>query len=197
MSEIDLTRGDALSNRARQILRANLKAAYQNLVPREHGSADAADVLHTLSPADLIDTPIQNADDAACILSALWLWHDYLDESHVISQKVENETGSFWHAIMHRREGDFGNSKYWYAQCRDHPVLTSLAAQANEIIGRADADKGLLRLTLSGWNASAFVDYVQSVHESPSDPRYGIAVSLQQLEWRVLFDHCVRGASGK
>ncbi|GIW77582.1 MAG: hypothetical protein KatS3mg104_2645 [Phycisphaerae bacterium] len=131
------------------------------------------------------------------MISALWLWHDYLDESHQISQQVHTPTGSFWHAIMHRREGDFGNSKYWYAKCRDHPILQSLSIQANSIVSRADADKTLLRLTISGWNGAAFVDYVQSLHESPSDPRYAIAVSLQQLEWRVLFDHCVRQATGK
>jgi len=46
------------------------------------------------------------------------------------------------------------------------------------------------------WNGAAFVDLVQQVHESPSDPRYPITVALQQLEWRALFDHCTRGAAG-
>jgi len=197
MSETDPTQGDYLSNKARIVLRTNPREAYTNLVPREPSGAEVADLLHALSPGDLIDGPVKGSDDAACLLSAMWLWHDYLDESHTISQQVENETGSFWHAILHRREGDFGNSKYWYAKCRSHPVLMTIAAQANDVIARADADKALLRLTMSGWNGPAFVDYVQAVHESPSDPRYGIAVALQQMEWRVLFDHCVRGATGK
>jgi hypothetical protein len=197
MSETDPIKGDYLSNKARTILRINARDAYTDLVPRAAGATEAADVLHAVSPADLLDVPVKSSDDAACVLSALWLWHDYLDESHTISQRVEDPTGSFWHAIMHRREGDFGNSKYWYAKCRSHPMLESIAAQANPIIARADADKGLLRLTMSGWNGPAFVDYVQSVHESPSDPRYPIAVALQQVEWRALFDHCVRQATGK
>jgi hypothetical protein len=190
-------KGDPLSDKARAVLRVNAKDAYTALVPRDPGPAEAADVLHTLSPADLVDGKLANAEDAACLLSALWLWHDYLDESHTLSQQIENETGSFWHAIMHRREGDFGNAKYWYAKCRNHPILASMGNQANEIVARAPLDKALVKLTMSGWNGSAFVDFVQSVHESPSDPRHATAVALQQLEWRVLFDHCTRGASGK
>lgn len=197
MSETDPVQGDYLSDKARQILRFNARQAYTNLVPRTAGDSQVADLLHTVSASDLLDLPVRSPEDAACVMSALWLWHDYLDESHQISQQVHTPTGSFWHAIMHRREGDFGNSKYWYAKCRDHPILQSLAIQANSIVSRADADKTLLRLTISGWNGAAFVDYVQSLHESPSDPRYAVAVSLQQLEWRVLFDHCVRQATGK
>lgn len=186
---------DPLSNQARAVLRLDATTAYASLVPRQTGSAQAGETLHALSPADLFQVPVKRPEDAAAVQSALWLWHDYLDESHTISQGIENATGSFWHAIMHRREGDFGNSKYWYAKCPNHPILMTIAAQANEIIDKAPADKMLMRMTLSGWNGAAFVDFVQSVHESPSDPRHPIAVSLQQLEWRALFDYCVRTAT--
>ena len=47
-------------------------------------------------------------------LSAIWLHHDFLDESHSISQNIATTTGSFWHGIMHRREGDYSLS------CRRH-----------------------------------------------------------------------------
>jgi hypothetical protein len=191
-----LPKGDPLSNKARAILRMNAQNAYVNLVPRAAGSTEAADLLHTLTPADLLEKPMVNADAAAGLLSGLWLWHDYLDESHTISQQLENADGSYWHAIMHRREGDFGNAKYWYARCRDHVVGNSIAANAGPIIARSPADKALLRLTHNGWQPAAFVDFVQSVHESPSDPRYEVAVALQQLEWRMMFDYCTRLAAG-
>ena len=55
---------------------------------------------------------VVDEDAARCCLSALWLWHDFLDESHAISQEIETTDGSFWHAIMHRREPDYGNRSH-------------------------------------------------------------------------------------
>lgn len=185
---------DPLSNLARTILRDDAASAYTALVPRQTGSADAGQKLAAMSPADCFSGRIGSADDAASVLSGLWLWQDYLDESHHVSQQIQSATGSFWHAIMHRREGDFWNSKYWYARCENHPAYAVLAAQAREILDRAPANKSLLRLTLSGWQPNAFVDLVEEVHNQTNDPRHAVAVSLQQLEWRVLFDHCVRQA---
>src|SRR4051812_8366636 len=60
----------------------------------------------TQQPAD--------ANMAGCCVAGIWLLHDYLDESHKISQGIDTTSGSFWHAIMHRREGDFSNAKYWF-----------------------------------------------------------------------------------
>ena len=50
--------------------------------------------------------------------TGLWLYHDGLDESHAISQELDTAEGSFWHAIMHRREPDASSWKYWLATHR-------------------------------------------------------------------------------
>jgi hypothetical protein len=185
---------DPLSATARHLLKLNPEA-YRSLVVTADGSAEARDILETVQPAQLLASGVvKRAEAGDALLAGLWLWHDWLDESHAISQALDDATGSFWHAIMHRREGDFANAKYWYARCADHPILPSLNAQASAILNPLPADKSLLRLTASGWNASAFVDFVQSIHQRPADPRQALAVALQQLEWRVLFDHCTRAA---
>src|SRR6476661_1793936 len=54
---------------------------------------------------------IADREMASCCLAGMWLLHDYLDESHNISQRIDTPEGSYWHAIMHRREGDFSNAK--------------------------------------------------------------------------------------
>ncbi len=59
--------------------------------------------------------------------AGLWLLAGELDRSHEISQKWETSDGSYWHGIMHRREGDFWNAKYWFRNVGRHPVLEQLA----------------------------------------------------------------------
>ena len=58
----------------------------------------------------------------ACI-AGVWLYHDFLDESHTISQKLQSTTGSYWHGIMHRREPDYANAKYWFDRVSEHPIF--------------------------------------------------------------------------
>ena len=115
----------------------------------------------------------------AC-LAGLWLYHDFLDESHSISQDIPTTTGSFWHAIMHRREPDAGNSKYWWNRVYRHPVLERLRAGAEELGYR-------------GFTAEGFVDFCERVRGTDSDDEL-LARRVQLLEWQLLFDHCF-GAS--
>jgi hypothetical protein len=35
-------------------------------------------------------------------------------EAHSIAQEIEDQTGSWIHAYLHRKEGDLGNAGYWY-----------------------------------------------------------------------------------
>jgi hypothetical protein len=188
---------DALSQQAHDLLAIDHDSAYAKLVVHGNGNAAAAKALRKIGPNDLLTKPAVCTSDAQCLLSALWLWHDWLDESHVISQNVQSATGSFWHAIMHRREGDFSNSKYWYARCRDHPVLEAMTPFANDILHLLPADKSLLKLVLTGWDPDRFVDLAEEVHHRPDDARHNAAVMLQRLEWRLLFDHCMRAATGQ
>ena len=76
---------------------------------------------------DLIETIVSNPVIAAkpALASALWLYGSDLDRSHTISQGIEDSTGSFWHGIMHRREGDFSNSHYWMHRAIAHPLRHS------------------------------------------------------------------------
>src|SRR5689334_20524779 len=78
------------------------------------------------------------ADDAAremrqACRAGLLLLNDDLEASHHLAQQIETMTGSFWHAIMHRREGDFSNSQYWLQQAGSHPALRKVRAAAVEV----------------------------------------------------------------
>ena len=194
---IGSTHTDDLSPLARQILSLDIENSYRRLVVRGDGNTEAKKLLSSTTPKQLLSGLLRSEDDANAMLAGLWLWHDWLDESHHISQSLESPTGSFWHAIMHRREGDFSNSKYWYARCQNHPILQQMANNATQILHSLPADKAYLRLMSGGWNPNAFVDLVDSVEEDEKNPKHATAISLQQLEWRLLFDHCTRSAAGK
>jgi len=55
--------------------------------------------------------PVADRAAAAACRAGLWLLHDFLNESHTISQDLHTPEGSYWHAVMHRREPDFGNPR--------------------------------------------------------------------------------------
>lgn len=117
------------------------------------------------SHAKLISANPREQMAAACI-SGLWLLHNHLDPSHDISQSIDSPAGSHWHAIMHRLEGDFSNSKYWYRRVGRWPVYDQVA----EITGQP-------------FDPFAFVDQVQSLG---NDVTHQSAVA----EWRALFGYC-------
>jgi hypothetical protein len=189
---------DALAPAAHEILNLDKAAAYQQLVVTGGGNESAAVLLRAITPEQLLIKPLVSRLDADAMLAGLWLWHDWLDSSHTISQSISNATGSFWHAIMHRREGDFSNAKYWYARCTSHPVLQTMTPFVNDILHPLPADKSYLRLTQGSWNPNAFVDLAEELHRRPAtDPRHNVAIALQKLEWRLLFDHCTRAATGQ
>jgi hypothetical protein len=183
--------------RIRAILEDN-PDAYGRLVPPHGGTpARAKAQLGGLSANDLFDRPVASRGDAEAVLAGLWLWLDALDECHRIVQSGQSGTPAFWHAIMHRREGDFWNSKYWYARCRSHPVINELGPAAKELLGPDDSPALAHVLRGSAWDADGFVDLVEQVHERPADdPLRQAAVRLQRLEWQRLFDHCVLRATG-
>jgi hypothetical protein len=111
--------------------------------------------------------------------AGLWLRFDFLDESHTISQEDEgNPDRDFWHAVMHRREPDAWNSKYWWRRVGNHPVLAQLRARAPEA--------GYAFTT-----PEAFVDYCERVRDSGSTDEE-VAKRVQQLEWDLLFAWCSR-----
>jgi hypothetical protein len=130
---------------------------------------------------------------ASACLSGLWLWADYLDESHSLSQEIHTAEGSFWHGIMHRREGDFANAKYWFARVRRHPVHWPLAESAAGLArGVAGAPAWLAR---GRWDVDAFIDLCEECVSGRSDLTT-LCESLQKREWELLFDHCYQRALG-
>lgn len=176
---------------------ASSPSNYQELVVCGPTPDSATKLLDGVTPEQLLTLPVKNSDDASALLAGAWLWLDGLHECHAIAQDLIGPTGAFWHAIMHRREGDFSNARYWYGRCQDHRARRLVSAMAMDVVGRHTRDKSILKIVAGEYNPEALVDLVQSVHQHPDDPRRGSAVRLQQVEWEALFYHCAYEATGE
>lgn len=131
---------------------------------------------------------------AAACLAGLWLRFDFLDESHRISQELETATGSYWHGIMHRREPDDSNARYWFRRVGRHPVFEPLAAEAARLAQTAALDRTSQWLAAGGpWDPLAFVELCSEARRGKSrlEP---LCRQIQQREWELLFDFCWQAA---
>ncbi len=174
---------------------ASLLAA-RPMAPLGPGEPDPAvkERLAALSPDDLCGGPPASPVHAEACLCGLWLAFGYLSESHAIAQGIETADGSFWHGIVHRREPDYDNSKYWFAKVGEHPIDGDLAAAAKILVAGVPTAPDWMR-TGDRWSAARFVDLAASASQ-PGSPLRALATGLQDAEWQLLFAHCWRAAIG-
>lgn len=154
------------------------------LAPLGPGKPDRAveGKLAALNDSALVGTKAADRGMLSACRAGLWLAFNHLDRSHALSQELHTPEGSFWHAIMHRREPDAWNSKYWWRRVGSHPVLQQLAEQAPA-------------LGYKYQNPQEFVDFCERVRGSGT-PDEDLAKRVQRREWELLFAHCYRAAIG-
>jgi hypothetical protein len=168
------------------------------LMPLDQGQPNrvALEQLAGLDEVLLFDgQPVRRREMARACLAGLWLYHDFLDESHRISQSLHGREGSYWHGIMHRREGDFANAKYWLRRAGPHPIHEALNLSARALARDMSANGALLRSSAT-WDPAVFVDLCADACAGRNDAAE-LCRRIQEREWQLLFDFCYRRALGR
>ncbi len=142
----------------------------------------------------LVDVPLEDLfqgqslkDDiyAGAIKSGLLLWNDDLNASHDISQELTNNTGSYWHGIMHRREPDYSNAKYWFGKVGTHPIYPALRERAITVAKEAQNPSDALSQIAQAieaqehWDPYQFIDWCQAAE---NDTNTDVTHFLQQVQ---------------
>ena len=173
------------------------------LAPKRPWDISLVTMLKAASPAAIL-TPqaVVNPESAAAVKSGLLLWADGLVASHEVAQEHEDhDTCSYWHAIMHRREPDFSNSKYWYQRTSGHPIHARLRNGALQVLrasARADVVTYMTDVDADdNWEAERFVDSCERAAKPGADAEFVRCLEqIQVLEIALLLEHSYREAVG-
>lgn len=158
----------------------------------------SSDLLKKLTPTEPLSwnlpSEISKADDTALlngravkhpglIRGGLLYAIDAIDAAHAFFQDDPSDLGSYCHGMLHRREGDFDNARYWFRRAGRLPFFANLHAAACEhsaTMARQDS-----------WDAYLLTGLCEQAKFGDTEiaPE---CVKLQLCEFEGVFDYCWR-----
>ena len=143
---------------------------------RRPGTSDEAELNRKLT--DYFSSVKTPAAIQPLLRSAALLWHDHLDASHTLSQDIGTRDGSWLHGIMHRREPDYGNAKYWFHRVGQHAAFPQLAERTRR----------------KNWDPFAFIDECETAEQGKDAAVVSRLREFQAAEFEVLMEHILQNA---
>ena len=159
------------------------------------------DLLKTLIPTDPFDRDLvrslcETGDDVlagekiladsamfALVRGDLFYALDALPEAHAIFQEASDDDGAYWHGMLHRREGDFDNARYWFRRAGVMPFFAEMHRAA---VAHSDTMS-----RQSNWDPYLFTGQCEQARFGADDLTAEMA-ALQRIEFDAIFDYCWR-----
>ena len=126
---------------------------------------------------------LADAEMFALVKGGLLYALDALPEAHAIFQDASDDIGSYWHGMLHRREGDFDNARYWFRRAGTLAFFSEAhraASAHSETMARQ-----------SNWDPYLFTGQCEQVRFGNNDLTAEMQ-ALQRVEFDAIFDYCWR-----
>ncbi len=130
---------------------------------------------------------IRDARMLALVRGALLCAGDVLEAAHKIFQNEPSSLGSYWHGVMHRREADFDNARYWFRNAGTLPPFDKMHDAAREYSATMARQ--------NSWDPYLFTGMCEQA-KFGAEELVAECLALQRVEFEVLFDYCWRQAVG-
>ncbi len=109
-----------------------------------------------------------------------------LDDAHRLVQETPGDVAAYWHGMIHRRERDFENARYWLRRAGEQPPFAEMQARA------ADVSPNMGRQM--GWDPFLLVHLAEQLRFGAEELAAEV-VGLGRVEFEVFFDYCFRRAT--
>ena len=119
----------------------------------------------------------------ALVRGGLFYALDALPDAHAIIQEAGDDEGAYWHGMLHRREGDFDNARYWFRRAGVMPFFSEMHRAAG-----AHSDTMSRQ---SNWDPYLFTGQCEQARFG-ADELAGEMAALQRIEFNAIFDYCWR-----
>lgn len=160
------------------------------LYPHEPWQPELSRQIADAGDEELFGGAVENEEMANACRAGLLLWNDDLHASHTVAQGIETQTGSFWHAIMHRRENDPGNAHHWWRHTGRHPAFPAIHERVVAELEGADGEGLEFREALQRakeWQPMLLVAYGEASKRSGDDEWLR---RVQAIEMETLLSWC-------
>lgn len=128
-----------------------------------------------------------SAVDYRALQALILLWHDHWEAAHERVQESQTPDGWLVHALVHRREPDPWNAKYWWRRTGSHRALRTLSQRTRPWFRQSGLESWSERLIREGvWNPFEFVDLIGAVLAAGDPALIRHARALQQIEFETV-----------